>query len=124
MAQKEKGKRSQQFEGNSTLKLLVRVQLWTPSEWFSAPIGRVGDDVEIIADDVGEQEGFHAGGGGEARKLAALDARDVFADGVDLVNGGAAGKKEAGSGLFFFEGNALGGQGQEGGSSAGDQAEY
>ena len=72
--------------------------------------GTGADDVEIVADDVGEQEGFDAGGGGEAGQLSALDARDVFADRVDLVDGGAAGQQEAGGGLLFLERDALGGQ--------------
>ena len=90
-------------------------------------VGRGGagaDDVEVVADDVGEQEGFDAGGGGEARELAAFDARDVFADGVDLVDGGAAGQEEAGGGLLFLERDALGGQGHEGGRAAGDEADH
>src|ERR1019366_337429 len=82
------------------------------------------DDVEIVADDVGEQEGFDAGGGGEARQLTALDARDMFADCVDLVDGGAGGQEEAGGILLSLKGDAVGGQGQEGGGAAGDQANH
>ena len=85
--------------------------------------GAGADDVEIVADDVGEQQGFDAGGSGEARELAAFDARDVFADGVDLVDGGAAGQEQAGGGLLLLERDALGGQGQQRGSAAGDEAE-
>src|ERR1019366_7425263 len=47
-----------------------------------------------------------------------------FADGVDLVDGGAGGQQEGGGVLFFLEGDAVGGQGQEGGSAAGDQADH
>ncbi len=86
--------------------------------------GTGADDVEIVADDVGEQQGFDARGSGEAGELSALDARDVFADGVDFVDGGAAGQQEAGGGLLFLEGDALGGQGKERGSAAGDEADH
>src|ERR1035437_10105640 len=75
------------------------------------------DDVEIVADDIGKQQGFHAGGGGQARQLPALDARDVLTDGVDLVDGGARGQQQAGGGLVFLEGDTLGGRGQEGKSA-------
>ena len=85
--------------------------------------GTGADDVEVVADDVGEEQGFDAGGGGEARELAAFDARDVFADGVDFVDGGAAGEEEAGGGLLLGERDALGGQGHEGRGAAGDEAE-
>src|ERR1035437_3034005 len=82
------------------------------------------DDVEIVTDDVGKQQGFHAGGGGQAGQLPALDARDVLADGVDLVDGGARGQEEAGGGLLFLKGDAFGGQGQERRSAARDQADH
>src|ERR1019366_4923674 len=82
------------------------------------------DDVDVVADDVGKQQGFDAGGGGQARQLPALDARDVLADCVDLVDGGARGQKQAGGGLLFLEGDASGGQGQERRSAARDQTDY
>src|ERR1035437_9405692 len=65
-----------------------------------------------------------AGGGGQARQLSALDARDVLADGIDLVDGGARGQEQAGGGLLFLEGDARGGQGQERRSAARDQADH
>src|ERR1035437_9282238 len=74
--------------------------------------------------EVGKQQGVHAGGGGQARQLPALDARDVLTDGVDLVDGGARGQEQAGGGLLFLEGDTLGGQGQERRSAAGDQADH
>ena len=90
-------------------------------------VGRGGagaDDVEIVADDVGEQQRLDAGRSGEAGQLSALDARDVFADGVDLVDGGAAGQQEPRGGLLLLERDAFGGQGQQGGGAAGDQADH
>jgi hypothetical protein len=67
------------------------------------------DNVEIVADDVGKQEGFDAGGGGEAGQLPALDARDVLADRVDLVDGGATSQEQASGRLLFLERDSLDG---------------
>ena len=64
------------------------------------------------------------GGRGQARQLAALDARNVFADGVDVLDGSAAGQQQLGDRLLLFERDAFGGQRQQGGSAAGDQAEH
>ena len=55
--------------------------------------------------------------------MAAFDARDVFADGVDLVDGGAAGEQEPRGGLLLFERDAFGGQREQGGGAAGDEAD-
>src|ERR1039458_8722890 len=87
--------------------------------------GRAGaDHVEIIADHVGEQQREDLRGIGQARQLAAFDLGDVLADCVDLVNAGAAGQQQFCNFLFFVERDGIGGQRQEGGRAAGDQAEH
>ena len=44
-------------------------------------------------------------GVGEPGQLPALDAGDVLADGVDLVDGRAAGEQQPGGFLLFREGD-------------------
>src|SRR5471032_3061036 len=70
--------------------------------------GRGGgaDHVQVVAHYVRKQQRFHRGRRGQTGQLAALDARDVLADGVDLVDIGAAGQQQASSGLLLFERDA------------------
>src|SRR5437762_11954199 len=53
-----------------------------------------GDDGERITDDVGEGEREDRGRSRGPGKLAALEAREVLADGVELVDGGAGGEQQ------------------------------
>ena len=62
-------------------------------------------------------------GAASASELAALDGGEVLADGVDFVDVGAAGEQEARGVLLFGEGDGCGGQGQERGAAAGDEAD-
>ena len=64
------------------------------------------------------------GGRRQPRQLAAFDAGDVLADGVDLVDVRAAGQQQAGHGLLLFERNGRGGQRQQRRGAAGDEADH
>ena len=65
--------------------------------------GPGGDDVERVADDVREREREHCGWPRRPRQQAALEARDVLAHGIQLVDGGAGGKEQARETLLLFE---------------------
>lgn len=85
--------------------------------------GAGADDVERVADDVGEDEGFEAGGINQVGELAALETAEMLADAVEFVNIGAAGKEQLGGGLLFLESDAVGRVRQQGGGAAGNQAD-
>ena len=92
----------------------------------SRGVGRGGagaDDVEVVADHIGKQQRFHSRRSCEARQLPAFDPRDMFADGVDLVDIGAAGQQQARDGLLLFERDRRGRQRQQRRCAAGDQAD-
>ena len=62
-----------------------------------------GDDVEVVADHVGEDQGDQAGPARRPAQLPAFDPRQVLANGVDLVNRCPAGEEQAGRGLFILQ---------------------
>ena len=56
--------------------------------------------------------------------MAAFDLRNMLADRVDLVNAGAASQQQFCDFLFFVERDGIGGQRQQCGGAAGDQAKH
>ena len=86
--------------------------------------GAGADHVEVVADHVGEQQRYHRRGTRQPRQLPALDARDVLAHGVDLVDVRAAGEQQARGLLLLRERDGLGGQRQQRRGAAGDQADH
>ena len=102
------------------------------SRMSSAPrIGRVvrrggsrADDVQVVADDVREQQRLDRRRRGQPRQLPSLDAGNVLADGVDLVDVGAACQQQAGDGLLLFERDARSGQRQQRRRAARDEADH
>ena len=87
--------------------------------------GAGGDDVERIAHDIGDDEGLGVTGADGAGEAASLDRRELFADGVEFVDGGTRLHEDAGDRLFVGERKAGGGGGQEGAATTReeDQAE-
>ena len=63
--------------------------------------GPRGNGVEGVADDVREAQRDHPGREGLAGEVPALHAREMLADGVDFVDGGAAGEQQL-RGLLLF----------------------
>ncbi len=51
--------------------------------------GSRGDDVEWIADHIGEDECYERTGATGASQLAALNGAEPFADGIELIDVGA-----------------------------------
>jgi hypothetical protein len=83
--------------------------------------GPGGDDVQRIADDVGQEERVHrrpAGGPGE---LAALEYRAVLPHRVELIDGGARPEKEAGERLLLLQRDGRRRRGGERRAAARDQ---
>jgi hypothetical protein len=62
-----------------------------------------GDDVERVAEDVGDDEGDELAGLAGAGESAAFDAAELLADGVQLGDVRALGAELAGERLFFGE---------------------
>jgi hypothetical protein len=59
-----------------------------------------GDGVEAVADHVGDQQGNHPRRAGQPGQLPAFHLGQVFAEGVDLLDGRPAGQQRLGGGLF------------------------
>ena len=56
-------------------------------------------------------------------QLPSLGSGQMFADGVDFMDSGAAGQEHLDGLLFVGQGQTWGGRGQQGGTAAGHQAE-
>src|SRR5207245_10485511 len=69
-----------------------------------------GDHVERITDDVGEGEREDRSRSRGPGELAALEAREVLADGVELVDGGAGGEQQPRHRLLLCQRDRRGGR--------------
>src|SRR2546426_8464035 len=83
-----------------------------------------GDDVDGVADDVGEREGDHGRGPRRAREEPALEAREVLADCVQLADRGASRQEEASHVLLLLERDGRRRRGRERRAAAGDKNEH
>ena len=78
--------------------------------------GLTGPDAmvdKIVAHDVREHQGADAGGAGEAGQAPALEAREVLAHHVELVDRGSRLHQESGGAGLVAQGEALGGRGEQ-----------
>src|SRR3989441_3781230 len=82
-----------------------------------------GDDVERVADHVGERERDHGRGPRRAREEPALEAREVLADRVQLRDRGARREEETRDVLLFLEHDGRRRRGRERRAAAGDEEE-
>ncbi len=83
--------------------------------------GAGGDDVEGIADHVGEQQRVHAGGRRRPRELAALEERAVLPHRVELVDVGARREHEPRHRLLVGQGDGRHRRGRQRRAPARDQ---
>ena len=79
----------------------------------SGTVGTGGDRGQVVADDVGEREAPTAGRRARAREAAALEARQVLAHRVQLVDGRAGPQQERPSCALSLERDAVGRRGQQ-----------
>ncbi len=80
------------------------------------------DHVEIVADDIGKNQGDHGCRRCKSGELAALDSGHMLANSVDLMNGGAAGQELSSGLLLFRERDGRRRSGHQRGGASGDQA--
>ena len=85
--------------------------------------GTGGDDVERVADHVGDDQAVEGPAGEGLGQSASLERAEVLADGVHLVDGRAAGVQQFRDGLLVGQGHAGSGSGQEGRAAAGNQTQ-
>ncbi len=83
--------------------------------------GSRGDDIERVADNIGEDEGHHGGRVREAGEPAALERLEVLAQAVDLADARATGEQFGSENLHIGQAETRGGQGEQGRATAGDQ---
>ena len=83
--------------------------------------GAGGDEVERVADDIGEDEGDEPPGGARSGQAARLDGACRPADGVEAADVSAGAGEEAGDGDLVVEGEAVARRCQQRRTSAGDQ---
>ena len=69
--------------------------------------GAGGDDVERVADDVGDDQADQRPAPERLGQPTALDPRQVFANAVHLIDGRPAGVQQAGDLLFLAQGDAI-----------------
>ena len=82
-----------------------------------------GDHRRVVAGHVGDQQRDGARGEGRRGEPAALDAREVLAHAVHLVDRGARAQQRPVDALLVGEREALGRQGEQGGAAARDQGQ-
>src|SRR5262249_50589894 len=73
-----------------------------------------GNDIERVPNHIGDDQAVQAMAREGLGQPASLDARQMFADGVHLIDGRSAFMEEEGDLLFFLQGHAGNGSRQEG----------
>ncbi|MNF78516.1 hypothetical protein D3C84_607030 [compost metagenome] len=86
--------------------------------------GAGGDHRGFVAGDVGNRVGVDGGRPAGLGQAAALDRREVLAHAVHLGDGGAGFQQGLVDRLLVLEGQALGGQGEQGRAAAGEQEDH
>ena len=98
----------QRFRGYLTGDVVFAQDLQAVGKGGVVGAGQAGSDgVEAVTNYVGKDKAEAAGRGDGPRQATTLDVRQVFADGVDFVDSGAAGQQGAGDLLLVGQAEAL-----------------
>ncbi len=83
-----------------------------------------GDDAGVVADDVADEEAVNGRRRCRCGELPALDGREMFPHGVDLVDRRPARKQVVGQGLQLREADPIDGSRQQGAATSRDQTQH